>query len=86
MGKLRESLTNPASSDDWSDIKLLHALDRARVTHLGSQLERYEHWDQTLSASERQKLANAFIQRERKTKSKCNYSARIEPSFTSVRI
>ena len=61
MGKLRESLTYPASSDDWSNIKLFDALDRAGVTHLGSQLDRYEHWDQTLSASECQRLAIARL-------------------------
>lgn len=60
-GTLRETLTYPASPLDHADVELGEALERAGLARLASQLDEASRWDQTLAASERQRLAIARL-------------------------
>jgi putative ATP-binding cassette transporter len=60
-GLLRETLVYPSPLADFDDADMRHALAAAGLERLATQLDEYGNWDQTLSASERQRLAIARL-------------------------
>jgi len=60
-GPLRETLTYPAAPDGLTDADLAEALHACGLGRLAGKLDEASRWDQTLSASERQRLACARL-------------------------
>jgi putative ATP-binding cassette transporter len=60
-GPLRETLTYPAAPDGLTDSDLADALIVCGLERLADRLDEASRWDQTLSASERQRLACARL-------------------------
>ncbi|MDP2357589.1 MAG: ABC transporter ATP-binding protein/permease [Beijerinckiaceae bacterium] len=60
-GSLREALTYPTSPDAFEDSRLRAALDASGAGALTTRLQDVSRWDQTLSATERQRLAFARV-------------------------
>lgn len=60
-GPLRETLTYPLSPDGLEDVDLRLALNACGLERFSDRLDEASRWDQTLSASERQRLAFARL-------------------------
>jgi len=60
-GPLRETLTYPSPPDNLEDVDLRSALYSCGLGRFADKLDEASRWDQTLSASERQRLAFARL-------------------------
>jgi putative ATP-binding cassette transporter len=60
-GSLREALTYPTPPEAFDDAQLCAALEASGAGALTTRLHDVSRWDQTLSATERQKLAFARV-------------------------
>ncbi len=60
-GSLREALTYPTLPDAFEESRLRAALDATGAGALTTRLQDVSRWDQTLSATERQRLAFARV-------------------------
>lgn len=60
-GSLREALTYPTPPEAFDEADMRAALEASGAGALGSRLDDVSRWDQTLSATERQKLAFARV-------------------------
>ena len=60
-GPLRETLTYPAAPEGVTDAHLVEALEACGLSRFAQRLDDASRWDQTLSASERQRLACARL-------------------------
>jgi putative ATP-binding cassette transporter len=60
-GPLRETLTYPSPPDNLEDVDLRTALYSCGLGRFADKLDEASRWDQTLSASERQRLAFARL-------------------------
>lgn len=59
IGTLREALSYPDSSRDYTDDQLIKVLDQCCLPHLQSVLDDYANWSQRLSPGEQQRLSFA---------------------------
>lgn len=59
IGTLREALSYPDSSRDYTDDQLINVLDQCCLPHLQSVLDDYANWSQRLSPGEQQRLSFA---------------------------
>ncbi len=59
IGTLREALSYPDSSRDYTDDQLSKVLDQCCLPHLQSVLDDYANWSQRLSPGEQQRLSFA---------------------------
>lgn len=59
IGTLREALSYPDSSRDYTDDQLNKVLDQCCLPHLQSVLDDYANWSQRLSPGEQQRLSFA---------------------------
>jgi vitamin B12/bleomycin/antimicrobial peptide transport system ATP-binding/permease protein len=60
-GSLREALTYPTQPDAFDDKDMRRALEASGADGLANRLDDVSRWDQTLSATERQRLAFARV-------------------------
>ena len=60
-GRLRDALTYPSPSSDYTDEDLRQALADAYLPHLSSRLDDEDAWAQKLSGGEQQRLAIARV-------------------------
>jgi vitamin B12/bleomycin/antimicrobial peptide transport system ATP-binding/permease protein len=60
-GSLREALTYPTPPEDFDEAAMRAALEASGADGLANRLDEVSRWDQTLSATERQRLAFARL-------------------------
>jgi putative ATP-binding cassette transporter len=60
-GSLREALTYPTPPEDFAESAMRAALEASGAGGLANRLDDVSRWDQTLSATERQRLAFARV-------------------------
>ena len=59
IASLRANLCFPAPEDAFAEQRLLQVLEQCRLAHLSGRLNEIEHWAQSLSPGEQQRLAIA---------------------------